>query len=239
MPSPTTALEIIEDALALSNAVGVDQTLTADEVSDCLRAFNNLLEIFSTRSLAVYAQANQTFNTVAGQASYTIGTGGNWNTVRPVRIGDQAYSVVNGVSFPCLSMTEAEYNAIPTKTQTQDFPDRYWYQNIFPLGIVTLWPVPSAITAVTFPIDRVLTQITVAGAAVSFPTGYAMAFTYKLAIMLAPVFGKKITEYPDVVQIANESFADICRANKKVRLLRCAPEYSDSGSGPVSWERGY
>jgi hypothetical protein len=219
MPSPTTAHDIIRGALYLSNAVGVDQTLTASEVSDGLEVFNDLLEIFNTRNLAVYGAANQTFNTVAAQATYTIGTGGDFNTVRPVRINDPAYTVIDGTSYPVYSMTQAEYNAIPVKTQQQPFAYRYLYVNSFPLGQITLWPVPSQIAPITFSIDTQLSAVTSAGASISFPPGYAMVFKYKLAIMLAPLFGRKMTEYPDVARIAAESFADICRANKKLTVM--------------------
>lgn len=229
MPSPTTAGQIIEDALGLTNAVGVDQTLTADEISDGLRAFNDLLEIFSTQNLAVYGQANQTFNTISSQAVYTIGTGGDWNTVRPERIEAPGYSVVNTVSYPVLPMSQDEYDGIPFKNQPQEFPNRYLYVNSFPLGIVTLWPIPNAITPVTFVLDRILTAISSAGAAVSWPPGYAMVFKYKLAILLAPLFGKKLADYPDVVAIANSSFADVCRANKKRRLLTYDPALMQRG----------
>lgn len=238
MPSPTTALEIIEDALGLTNAVGVDQTLTADETSDCLRAFNDLLEIFSTRNLAVYGQANQSLNTVIGQAVYTVGTGGNWNIVRPVRINDPAYSTINGATLPLVSITQEEYNLLAVHGQTQDYPIYYLYVNEFPLGLLTLWPTPSAVTPVTFSIDRILTAIASPGAAVSFPPGYAMVFKYKLGIMLAPMFGKKITQYPDVIQIANDSFADICRANKKRRVQQFDPAFMGHSGGYVDWRTG-
>lgn len=220
MPSPTTALEIIRGSLGLSNAVGADQQLTALETSDSLAVFNDLLEIFNTKNLAVYGAANQTFNTVIGQAVYTIGTGGDWNTTRPVRINDPAYAVVNGSSYPFYSMTQAEYNQITVKTQTQQFPYRYLYVNAFPLGLVTLWPVPSAVTALTFSIDGQLTAISSVGTTISFPPGYANAFRYKLGVMLMPYFGKKAVDFPDIVQIANDSFADICRANKKLTMMQ-------------------
>lgn len=228
MPSPTTALEIIGDALSLTNSVGVDQTLTADEVSDSLRAFNDLLEIFSTQNLAVYGSANESFNTAVGTSTYTIGSGGTWNTTRPVRINAPAYSTYNGVSYPLLPMSQEQYNLISNKTQTQAYPDFFLYINDFPLGQVLVWPVPSAVTPLTFSTDRVLTAISSAGAALSFPPGYAMAFKYKLAVMLAPLFGKKMRDYPDVVSIANSTFGDICRANIQQKYLTYDPALSSS-----------
>lgn len=222
MPSPTTALTLIEDALGLTNAVGTDQTLTADEVSDCLRVFNDVLEDWSTQSLAVYGQADQTFNTVASQATYTIGTGGNWNTVRPVRINEPAYATVSGVTFPYCSISPAEYNLISFKTQAgggTDDPQYYLYVNEYPLGVITLWPVPNAIIPITWSIDRVLTAVSSAATSISFPPGYAKAFKYTMGVELAPVFGKTISQFPDVVSIQKQTLGNIKRANQQPRPL--------------------
>jgi len=223
LPSPTTALELIEDALGLTNAVGVDLTLTADEVSDCLRVFNDVLEDWSTQGLAVYGQANQTFNTVAAQATYTIGPAGNWNTVRPVRINEPAYATVQGVTFPYTSMTQEQYDLIGYKAQPgggTDLGQSYLYVNEHPLGLVTLWPVPDAIIPITFAIDRVLTQVAVAGAAISFPPGYAKGFKYELGCELPSVFGKKIQNYPNIIATRNRIVGNIKRANSTPAVLQ-------------------
>jgi hypothetical protein len=239
VPSPTTALEIIEDALGLTNAVGTDQTLTADETSDCLRTLNDLIEDWNTQNLAVYGQANQTFNTVNGQATYTIGTGGNWNTVRPVRINEPAYSTINGVTFPMSAMSQGQYDLIAVKGQTQQFPDLFLYVNEFPLGLVTLWPTPNAVTPVTFSIDRLITAVSSAGASISFPPGYANAFVYNLAVKLGPKFGKKMSQYPEVVQEAKDSFGNIKRANKRPRVMSYDPAILNNGYTYADWMRGW
>ena len=223
-----TALDVITKALGLTNAVGIDQTLTAAEAQLGLDAFNALLEEWSIEGLAVYAQADQTFNTVANQAVYTIGTGGNWSTTRPISITSPAYSVINSVSFPCVSMTKEEYATIAVKGQTQTYPERFLYENVYPLGLVTLYPTPSAITPITFIIDRVLTPLATLATTLSFPPGYAKAFQYALGVELAPLFGKKSSEYTDIVRIANRTLMHIKRANHRQRVMVCGPEYSDN-----------
>lgn len=231
MPSPTTALEIMGDALALVNAVGVDQTLSAKEVSDCLRGFNNLLELFATRNLAVYGATNQTFTTIAHQGSYTIGVGGDFNTTRPIRIEDAAFSTYQGIDYACKSMTQDEYNGIPIKTDEMQFPERFLYVNTYPLGTLYLYRVPSGAIPLTLPISTQLSQITSANASVSFPPGYTIAFTYTLAMMYAPMFGKRVSDYPDVVGIANEAYADISRANKRLPQMQFDSAFGGSGGG--------
>jgi hypothetical protein len=236
MPSPTTALQLIEDALGLTNAVGVDQTLTAEEVATGLRAFNDLLEIFSTRNLAVYGSANQSFNTVIGQSVYTIGTGGDWNTARPsastIRLRGLERDLVSG------RLDDAgRIQRDPLQGADADFPDALPLRERLSARKVTLFPVPSAVTPVTFSLNRLLTSVASAAASISFPPGYAMVFTYKLAIMLAPRFGKKVANYPEVVQIANDSFADICRANKTTRLLSYGADFGQNGGYGSSYQR--
>jgi hypothetical protein len=232
---------LIRDALGLTNAVGVDQTLTADETTDCLRALNDLIEDWSTQSLAIFGLGTQAFNTVVAQATYTVGVGGNWNTNRPVRINGDAYSTISGATFPCASITQAEYDEIPVKAQTQSYPDAYLYVTEYPMGLVTLWPVPSAVTPVTFSMDMLIDSVPTAATVLNFPPGYLKGFKYALAVELAPMFGKRLSDYPGVVAIAERTLGNIKRANmsQKKRIMRSAPEYSDSGGGPVSWERGF
>lgn len=235
-----TALELFRESLSLTNSVGSDQELTDQEAEDCLSILNDLIESWSTQSLAVFGQANQTFNTVNAQATYTIGTGGNWNTTRPVRISEPAYSVINGASFPCTSMTQGEYDLITVKTQPNAFPYRYLFVNDYPLGLVTLWPVPNQVTPVTFPIERVLTSIAALTTVLTFPPGYKKAFKYALAEEAASMFGSNMADYPDVARIAKESLANIKRANQSQRkkVMRSGVEYSDMNIGfgtPYDW----
>jgi hypothetical protein len=219
MPS-ATALQYIEDALGLTSSLGTDQTLTFDETSDCLRKFNQLLDSWSAQNLAVYGTANQTFNSVANLATYPIGPGSTWNTDRPQRIWEPAYTVINGATFACTMMTQAEYNMVGVKTQPGQFPLRYLFINDFPAASVTLWPVPDAIVPITFSIDRLLTQVAAVGTTISFPPGYSDAFVYNLALRLAPMFGKKLTSFPDVVAHAAESIGIVKRSNRKPRVLQ-------------------
>lgn len=236
MPSPSTALTIIEDALGLTNSVGTDQTLTADETSDCLRKLNDLIDNWSTQTLAVYGQANQTFNTVANQATYTIGTGGNWVTTRPVRINDPVYATVSSITFPYYSITQAEYNLIAYKTQAgggTDDGQYYLYVNEYPLGLITFWPVPNAVIPITLSIDRVLTQAATAATSLSFPPGYVDAFVNNLAVRLAPLFGKQASQ--DVKDAAKQTLADIKRANKVTPVLRFDPAITGDQYGTGWW----
>jgi hypothetical protein len=240
MPSPQTALQLIRDGLGLTNAVGVDQTLSADEAADGLRVLNDLIENWSLQNLAVWGEANQNFSASSGQATYTIGVGGAWNSVRPVNIVE-GYATLSNTPYPIYRIQQEEYNAISTKNQPGT-PEAFLYVNDYPLGLITLWPVPDSVMPISFTIDRVISSISAVGDVISFPPGYYKAFKYALGVELAAPFGKPIAQYPEVVDIANKSLADVKRANRKRSFQYADPTFSSMGGQGarwVDWRRGY
>lgn len=233
MPSPITALELIKSSLRLIGVIAYAETPTAEEANDALLTLNDLLETWSTERLSVYGAANESFVTVAGLATYTIGPGGNWNTTRPVRISG-AYCTFGGVDFGIREWGQEQYNGVRLKTQQQDIVERYLFINDLPLGRVTLWPVPSSIMPIVLSTDRVLTAAAALATSLSFPPGYALALKHALAIMLAPEYGATIGA--EIAQVAKESKANIKRANREPR--RMTFDSMLTTDGPAIWQTG-
>src|SRR5882757_50714 len=127
MPSPTTAGALITSSLRLIGAIATGETPTAAEINDGISTLNDLLENWSTQNLAMYGSAVEIFPTVAGQAIYTIGPTGNWNTARPVRISGDGYCTFNGVDFPVEQIGQGQYDAIGLKTQQQPIVEKLLY----------------------------------------------------------------------------------------------------------------
>lgn len=235
MPSPTTAGDLVKGAMRLIGAIATGETPTANEMTDALSVLNDVLEYWNTQSLAVYQTSTEQFPTVGGQATYTIGPAGNWNTKRPVDIGDPAVCTFQGVDFPIDIIGQAEYDLIPLKTQQQSIIEKLLYVNDWPLGKITLWPVPNAVVTITLDTQTQLTAVTDQSTAISYPPGYAMALRYQLAIALAAEYG--IEPSPTVIAIGRSSFAALKRTNRKKRTSQF-----DAGlatDDPVVWQRGY
>jgi len=220
--------------MRLIGAIATGETPTADEMNDGLSSFNDLLEILSTSNLAVYGSAVETFATVATQALYTIGPAGNWNTARPVRIAGDATCTFNGVDFPVTQIGQGEYDAIGLKTQQQPIIEKLLYVNANPLGLITLWPVPSGIVNITLNTDRVLTAVTDVNTAIIFPPGYLFMMRYMLGIIIAPDFGISIP--PEISGIAATALASVKRANKIKRQSTFDGALVESG--PAIWQTG-
>lgn len=232
MPSSQTALQLITSSMRLIGAIATGETPTADEANDGLTALNDLMETWSTENLAIYGSANESFPTVGGQAVYTIGPAGNFNTVRPVRIAS-AYCTYQGVDFPIEIIGQDQYNLIPLKTQQQQVVEQLLYVPDNPLGIITLWPVPSQIITLVMSTDRVLSQVPSLATSLIFPPGYLLALKHALAILLAPDYGVSVS--PEIIGVHTTAKANIKRANKQRRIAQFDVALTDP---PITWQTG-
>jgi hypothetical protein len=229
-----TAGVLVRRSMRLLGVIATGETPTADEMNDGLGSLNDLLQNLSLQNLAVYDAATQTFQTVAGQALYTIGPSGNWNTWRPVRISGNPTCTFNGVDFPVDLIGQDEYDMIGLKTQQQPIVEKMLYVNENPLGLITLWPIPSGIVNITINSDRVLTNVDSISTSMIFPPGYLLMMRYALAILMAPDYGVTVSQ--EILGVASKSMADIKRANKVKRRSTFDGALVDSG--PTIWQTG-
>jgi len=234
MPSPIAAVDLINSSARLAKVLASGETLNANELSDSLLVLNDILEQWSTNSLAVWGEANETFNLIAGQSVYTIGPGGAFNTVRPVAICD-AYCNFGGVDFHINQMSQEKYNLISLKTMAQPIVEQLLYVNDFPLGLITVWPVPTQAIPITLSTGRVLSTPVVAATLLTGPPGYLKALRYALAVELGAEFG--VDPSPVVLETAAVSMADYKRSNITVVEAR----FDDALTvDPVAlYQRGY
>jgi hypothetical protein len=217
MPSPTTALELIQRSLRLAKILASEETPTAAEAQDALATLNDVLENWSTESLSVWGSADESFTLTPGQASYTVGPSGQFNTARPVQI-DGGFTRLQGVDYPLRLIGQLEFNDISLKSQQQPIPELMLYVNENPLGILTLWPVPSQASQITLSIQRVLSQVPTLATNLVYPPGATKALRYALAVELCIEYGVPIDA--GLASIAADSKADYKRANKVPVLAR-------------------
>lgn len=210
MPSPIPVPTLIASSMRLIGAIASGEDPTPEEIDDALLTLNDLLENWSTEKLSVWGAVNESFSLVQGQATYTIGTGGDFNTNRPVYVNG-GYTTVNSVDTPVHSMTQGEYNLITLKSLQNTCVERMLYVNDFPLGRLTFWPVPSASVMVTLSLSRLLSYPVTALDSLTGPPGFLKALRYALAIELAPEFGTEASE--TVILVAADAKADYKKSN--------------------------
>jgi hypothetical protein len=220
----TTALGIIKSALRKSGVLVMSQDPSADEAQDTLEALNDMLASWSNDSLTVYARTFENFPISAGTAAYTIGSGGTFNTVRPVRIVS-AYARLSNIDYPIKVTTEENYDAVTYKANAS-IPTFMTYSNGYPLATITLYPTPATGYTLYLRTEKPLTEFASLNTTVDLPPGWKRALVYNLAIELASEYGQQVA--PEVAEIARDSKNEIRRAIMAAKSMQW-----DTGLGQI------
>jgi len=183
----TTTLECILGAAKLIGVVFKSEALDADEASDGLAALNDMLNSWSNDDLITYSSALETF-TLTGGISYTIGSGGQFNTTRPINIVDSVIRVGN-IDYPVEAISQVQYQKyVSLKSLTSTIPQFMTYDNGYPLGTIKFYPATLNGT-LYLQSNKPLGTYTALTDTVDLPVGFIKAIKYNLAIELAPQYG--------------------------------------------------
>lgn len=220
-----TGQTLIDRSLRLLGQIGAGKDPTSDESNDALEAVNAMLDDWRNEGLMTYAFQEESLTLANADASYTIGTGGDLNTTRPVAI-EAAWIVDDDVSHTVLSMTEDEYAGIADKTTSGDWPTRYLYRPTMATGTLIVWPVPNATRTLKLRTRVPLAALSLAGT-VSLPPGWEKAISANLALEIAPEY--EVSPAPEVIKMAQEAKANIKRINH--RAIKASTGIEHIGSG--------
>lgn len=211
-----TALDIILRARRLLNAHGVGEVLDSELANNGLEALNAMLESLSIDGVMVYATQSNTFN-LTGAQTYTIGTGGTFNMLRPDRI-ESAFATVGGNDYTLDIIDTAQWAAIDIKNFSS-LPTCIKYDAFTPLGLLSIYPqATGTITLNTYlPLQVFQTLSTV----LALPRGYERMLAYNLAIEIAPETGKQASR--EIVMVASSSKSAIQRINLDTPVLTIDP----------------
>jgi hypothetical protein len=208
-----TAGDQITRALRLLGVLAESETPSAAMAQDALAAFDQMVDSWNTERLAVFSTLDQTHTWPVNERVQTFGPTGNIVADRPVLIDDATYfrDPTTNVSYGIKLLNELQYNNIAVKTVTSTFPQVMWVNMTYPDVTIHVYPVPSRALEFHFISVKPLTQPATFTTELAFPPGYLRAFTYNLAMELAPEFGVEPT--PQVQRIAMASKRDIKRIN--------------------------
>lgn len=189
----TTVRNIIKGSLRLINAVQPTEEPEAEEYSDALIIFNDMLDSWDAEQLALPYTASTAYATVAGQKVYSIGPGGNWDGLRPVRIVNAIFRV-GSLDLPMNILSYDQYAGIPVKDTPSSQSLALYYEAQYPLGYITLYPVPTTVAQVVLSYWAQFSSVTLDTDVDTLPPGYRLAMRYCLALLLAPEYGKTPSE---------------------------------------------
>jgi hypothetical protein len=196
-----TIYGLVDRALRLLGVRNIGTRLSPEEQEQGLEGLNTMLLSWSSERMLVQSTVVDVFPTVAGTSAYTIGPGGNIDTVRPEQILS-GYIVSNSVSFPLAPLGPEGFDAIQYKDTTM-VPNSFFYDNAAPMATVTLSPIPDAIYTVSLRSIKEMTNYSTVAINHGLEGDYENAVSYNLAIHLAPKYGMNAA--PEVVAIAAQS----------------------------------
>ena len=208
-----TAGDQITRALRLLGVLAEGETSSASVMQDSLMAMNQMIDSWNTERLSVFSTQDQTFTWPAGEYIRTLGPTGNFIGLRPVLLDEATYFRDPGtnVSFGIKFINQQQYNGIAVKTVTSTYPQVIFVNMGFPDITMSIYPRPTRDLEWHFVSVQELSNPATLVTNLLFPPGYLRAFTYNLAMEIAPEFG--VEPSPQVQRIAMTSKRNLKRIN--------------------------
>lgn len=212
----TTALDIITGAARLLGVVRKGEALDGDEAYDGLNALNDMLASWGAETLIGLARIRESF-TLTGAASYTIGTGQDFDTANPIEISN-AFVRSGGVDYPLEIISDEQYDNITVKDIT-GLPCYLCYtaSPTADTGTIKLYPAPAAGYELHLLSEKPMAALTLASDLFFPQVAGKRAARYNLAIEMAPEF--QVEPSSAVVAIARQSLAQMKLEGAKSRKM--------------------
>ena len=214
-----TAGDIINGSLRLLGVLAEGEVPSAETSQDALRAMNQMIDSWNTERLSVFATQDQIFTWPAGELSRTLGPSGDFVGNRPVLLEDSTYFKVpgTGVSYGIKFINQQQYNGFAVKSVTSTFPQVIFVNNTYPDVEMYVYPRPTRALEWHFISVQQLSKPAALTTELHFPPGYLRAFTYNLAMEIAPEFG--VEPSPQVMRIAMTSKRNLKRINNPYDVM--------------------
>ena len=208
-----TAGDQINRALRLIGMLAEGETPSSETSNDCLVALNQMIDSWNTERLSVFSTQDQVFTWPAGFINRTLGPTGDFVGNRPILLDDATYyrDASTNVSYGIKMINQQQYDGIAVKTVTSTYPQVLFINMTYPDVDMYIYPKPTRDLEWHFVSVQELDQPATLNTILAFPPGYLRAFTYALAMEIAPEFG--VEPSPQVQRIAMTSKRDLKRIN--------------------------
>lgn len=242
----TVIRDLISDTLENIGVTASGETPSASDLQTSLRAFNRMIDSWSTERLALYEMPREVFELVGGKSSYTIGETGDFSTKRPMEIIAAAYGALIktpvyvtpepteeipdpepvldhydlsvNFEFPVKVLDYQTWICIPDKSLSSEVVHGIYAQGTSLLETIHTYPVSSGELGLVLYSKKALSKADDADAEITLPPGYEQAIIDNLSLILAGLFGRPVTQ--EMKDTARESKANIKRQNTQVARMK-------------------
>lgn len=185
--------DILSKILGKIGAIAINETPPAADMNACLMTVNLMLDQWSAQNLMLRAAIKEHFTLVANQASYTIGTGGNFNTSKPIAVQSAFVRDSSNTDYPLDIVNRDIFDSYSDKVAAIGRPMALYYdpgatQQSSQLGTVNLYYKPD--TAYTIYIDnqKYLSEFSGLSDVITLEKAYLNAIVWNSAKEIWPEF---------------------------------------------------
>lgn len=194
---PDTVRDVLHDAYAEFNQVGIGEAMPASLAAFGLRRFNMLVDQWNAIRPAIWNEEFLEFTLVPDLAPHTIGPTGATFTVdsRPVSLEGASVILTDqdpAVKVPLILRDDEWWANQPVPTLAANLSTDLFYSPTYPNGSLYFWPVPQIAYGVQLVTRGLLSSATL-DTVLSYPPGYRAALTYRMAMWLAGPIGQPVT----------------------------------------------
>lgn len=218
----STVNEIITSAMRLCR---IRDTSNASRMDEALLSLNHM--IMSWEESLINNVVSESLAVVSGTASYSIGSGGDFDTVRPLNIISAYLLSSDGISYPInTQMSIEDYNKISDKTNVAR-PLRLFYNASNTLAYIYFDSVPDDSYTLVLTSKKPFTGYVYTTDTILQPIEYEKAMIYNLAIDIAPEYGielpntviQQAVNLKSIIETRNTNVVPVMEIDESI--LRC------------------
>ena len=193
--------------------MAAEETPSNSELTDALYAANDVLSSWSPQILPVLPLSVESFP-ATGQLAITMGTGGMFNTVRPVKIESVAVTSSGGARQPARLVPIEEFESRPDTTLRGLFAEVCYCDGGYPLMTLLFNPIPSAGGTIEIASYKPLQSFNALTDTINLAPGYTRALRWALAFEMAPEYGRPVSQ--ELASLAADAKTSITGLNQAI-----------------------
>lgn len=174
----TTAQNICDRGyrkVGIASPTGAESTLAFESLND-------MISLWGANFLVPY-RVRERFDLVVGTRNYTIGDGGDFNTIRPIRLTNITLRDSDNYNHPVAFISGREWDAIRYK-ENSGRPTKAYYKTEYPFGKIRFNKKSDATYKAYICSWKNFTEFAALDTEVVLPNEYKDALVYNLAVRL-------------------------------------------------------
>lgn len=197
--------QLIKAAYLNLGAVDIEDEPTPAQYAQGLLSLNSMIAAWSRARMTLYGLFDESFTLTPGKATYTVGTGGEFNTQWAFLVENAFIRDANNIDYPLQVITQNQYDSLTIK-DTESRPEYLFYNpKGYPIGLATLFFVPDAAYTLFWTAQKVITSFASIEDSVGIAPEYEEALEYNLTVRLAPKCGVDLSRELTALAMSSKS----------------------------------